>query len=76
MDSKRCEVAFDQDNGIPYIVKYIDYKYVDKNYEVELYDPMTGDRVHNFKLLMEHLDQADYYDNHSNYRFPVVIKKG
>ena len=26
MDGKTCEVAFDQDNGIPYIAKYLDYK--------------------------------------------------
>ena len=25
MDGKNCEVVFDQDNGIPYIAKYIDY---------------------------------------------------
>ena len=29
MDGKTCEVAFDQDNGIPYIARYIDYKDVD-----------------------------------------------
>ena len=46
MDGKTCEVAFDQDNGIPYIAKYLDYKEMEKKLDVELYNPMTGERVH------------------------------
>ena len=73
---KKCEVVFNQDYGISYIAKYIDYKDVDEKLDVELYDPTTGERVYKFKLLMKHLDKGDEGDIHANYRFPVVIKKG
>ena len=76
MDGKRFEVAFDQDKGISYIVRYFDYYSFVGKLDVELYDPMTGERVHKCKFLMEHLEEADNGSIHENYRFPVVIKKG
>ena len=78
MDEKTCEVAFDQDNGIAYIAKYTDYKESEDKpkLDVELYNPMTGERVHKFKLLFKHLDTGDEGENHANYRFPVIIKQG
>ena len=76
MDGKTCEVVFDQDNGIPFIIKYIDYMDEEEKVDVELYDPMTGVIVHKKKLLMKELDKGDDWDCHSNYRFAVIIKKG
>ena len=52
MDGKHCGVAFNQNNGISYIAKYIEYSDVDKKMDVELINPMTGKLVHTFKLLM------------------------
>ena len=52
MHGKLCEVVFNQDNGISYIAKYIEYSDVDKKIDVELINPMTGKLVHTFKLLV------------------------
>ena len=40
---------------------------------------MTGEREkdeHLFKLLLKELDHGDEGENHADYRFPVMIKKG
>ena len=63
MDDKTCEVVFDQENNIPYIAKYIEYKDLEDKLTVELYNPMTGEPVNlgnngtnPFKLLTKDLD--------------------
>ena len=43
---------------------------------MELYNAMTGERDHKFKLLLKSLDEGDGFDIHRNYRFPVIIREG